>query len=282
MNLPKVSIGMPVYNGELFIGRALESLLTQTFSDFELIIADNASTDDTEEICREFAARDSRIRYVRHNENCGPFQNFQYVLEEAVGEYFMWAAADDTRDSDFLSLALLIFERDKDCGLVFCDYRQLNFETGRLVNMGVGTFNSAKSIKKYLMRLLAPSPSLIYGLHRTSTLLQIPLRNYDYFDVHLTHWYAIHSVVKIIPLPLYVAGVSGPTTPDGRRIPYSLTSERIDPSTFYREERKMLFENFRLPVALFYYCLLRYLFFRNVRNENKKIKVEKKRVTNYV
>ena len=280
MNMPKVSIGMPVYNSELFIREALESMLAQTFNDFELIIADNASTDDTEVICREYAARDSRIRYVRHSENCGPLRNFQYVLDEAVGEYFMWAAADDTRDNEFLSLALMVFERDNDCGLVFCEHRQLNFETGKFLNIYVGMFNSAKSIKKYLMRLLASSPSLIYGLHRISTLRQIPLRNYDYFDVHLTHWYAIHSVVKIIPLPLYVEGVGGKLASDGRRIPYSLTGDKMDPSTFFREERKMLFENYPFPIALAYYCLMRYFFFRNVRSANKRIEAEKVKLNN--
>ena len=91
----QVSIGMPVYNGERFIREALDSLLAQTFTDFELIISDNASTDGTEAICREYAARDPRIRYVRQSENRGAAANFQFVLNEAVGEYFMWAAHDD-------------------------------------------------------------------------------------------------------------------------------------------------------------------------------------------
>lgn len=102
--LPKISIGMPVYNGEKFIREALDSLLTQTFTGFELVISDNASTDGTEAICREYAAHDPRIRYVRQSENRGPSANFQFVLDEAVGEYFMWAACDDTRSPDFLEV----------------------------------------------------------------------------------------------------------------------------------------------------------------------------------
>jgi glycosyltransferase involved in cell wall biosynthesis len=100
----KVSIGMPVYNGEKFIREAFDSLLTQTFTDFELIISDNASTDATEAICREYAACDPRIRYVRQSQNRGPAANFKFVLDEAVGEYFMWAACDDTRSPDFLEV----------------------------------------------------------------------------------------------------------------------------------------------------------------------------------
>jgi glycosyltransferase involved in cell wall biosynthesis len=103
-HMPKASIGMPVYNGEKSIRAALDSVLAQTFTDFELIISDNASTDGTAAICREYGARDRRIRYVRQRENRGPAANFKYVLDEAVGEYFMWAACDDTRSPDFLEV----------------------------------------------------------------------------------------------------------------------------------------------------------------------------------
>ena len=102
--VPKVSIGMPVYNGEQFIRCALDSLLEQSFPDFELIISDNASTDGTEEICREYAARDQRINYVRQPLNLGAYANFKFVLDEAHGEYFMWAACDDIRSADFIEL----------------------------------------------------------------------------------------------------------------------------------------------------------------------------------
>lgn len=102
--VPRVSIGMPVFNGEQFIRSALDSLLGQSFHDFELIISDNASTDGTERICCEYAARDQRINYVRQPTNLGAAANFKFVLDEARGEYFMWAACDDTRSPDFIEL----------------------------------------------------------------------------------------------------------------------------------------------------------------------------------
>jgi glycosyltransferase involved in cell wall biosynthesis len=89
---------MPVHNGADYIEEAVDSLLGQSFVDYELIISDNASTDETGSICRDYAARDPRIRYVRQSDNRGPTANFQYVLDEAIGEYFMWAAADDVWD----------------------------------------------------------------------------------------------------------------------------------------------------------------------------------------
>ena len=93
---------MPVYNGEKFIREALDSLLAQTFTDFELIISDNASTDGTESICREYAEKDARIRYVRQIENKGAIANFKFVLDEAKAEYFMWAAHDDMWGENFI------------------------------------------------------------------------------------------------------------------------------------------------------------------------------------
>ncbi|WP_297762034.1 glycosyltransferase [Thermosynechococcus sp.] len=99
---PSVSIGMPVYNGAGFSRQALDSILAQTYPHFELIISDNASTDDTAEICQEYASRDSRIRYVRQEKNIGAACNFRYVLDAATHDRFIWAAADDWWDQDRL------------------------------------------------------------------------------------------------------------------------------------------------------------------------------------
>ena len=92
---PRVSIGLPVYNGQAYLGHAVESLLGQTYRDFELIVSDNASTDGTEAICRTFAKRDGRVRYVRQAHNVGAAENFNRTAELACGEYFRWAAHDD-------------------------------------------------------------------------------------------------------------------------------------------------------------------------------------------
>src|SRR6185295_20414870 len=92
---PRVSIGLPVFNGEQLLRQAVDSLLAQTFSDFELVISDNGSTDGTEAICREYAARDSRIRYLREPENRGGSWNFSRLPPLARGEYFRWSCHDD-------------------------------------------------------------------------------------------------------------------------------------------------------------------------------------------
>ena len=92
---PAISVGMPVFNGERYIAQSIQSVLDQTFTDFELIISDNASTDRTEEICRDFANVDSRIRYIRNADNIGAAKNYNQLVKLARGKYFRWSNADD-------------------------------------------------------------------------------------------------------------------------------------------------------------------------------------------
>jgi glycosyltransferase involved in cell wall biosynthesis len=107
-----VSIGMPVYNAEAFIRRAVESILAQSYPHFELIISDNASTDRTGEICQEYSARDHRIRYVRQKSNMGATANFKFVLDAAQHDRFIWAAADDWWDLGRLQLLVSALKGD--------------------------------------------------------------------------------------------------------------------------------------------------------------------------
>lgn len=94
-DVPAVSVGLPVYNGERYLAAAIESILAQTYGDFELLLCDNASTDATPEICRRYAAADPRVRYVRHPENLGAAENYNVAFRLARGRYFRWAAHDD-------------------------------------------------------------------------------------------------------------------------------------------------------------------------------------------
>jgi glycosyltransferase involved in cell wall biosynthesis len=102
-DMPIVSIGLPVYNGERTIGAAITAILSQSFADFELIVSDNASIDGTEIVCRSYAESDRRVRYIRQSNNLGAAENFKFVLSQARGRYYMWAAGDDLRTSDFLA-----------------------------------------------------------------------------------------------------------------------------------------------------------------------------------
>lgn len=111
MSPPRVSVGMPVYNGERYVQAALDTVLAQTFGDFELVISDNASTDATPDICREYAARDSRIRYSRNEENIGGARNHNRTIHLAAGRYFKWAHADDLCAPEFLARCVEVLEQ---------------------------------------------------------------------------------------------------------------------------------------------------------------------------
>lgn len=109
---PRVSIGMTVYNAARFVRETLDSLLAQDYPDFELVISDNASTDGSSEICREYASRDARIRYYRNDENIGAVRNWNRTLELARGEYFMWAADHDLYHPSYVQTCLRTLASD--------------------------------------------------------------------------------------------------------------------------------------------------------------------------
>jgi len=100
---PSLTIGLPVYDGSEFLEETLDSILAQTYTNYELIISDNASTDQTEEICCRYAANDDRVRYMRQKENIGACANFNFVFTESKGRYFKWAAADDLLEPEYLA-----------------------------------------------------------------------------------------------------------------------------------------------------------------------------------
>jgi O-antigen biosynthesis protein len=181
--MAKVTIGIPVYNGADTIHRALDCLLAQNFSDFELIISDNASTDGTQEICESYAARDSRVRYIRHAENLGASMNFRFALFEAHTPYFMWAAADDLWAPSFIARHLEVLEADP--GVVLSQSRVLFTRDGLPLNLSTGTYAlTADHLSNVVTYLTNPADnSRYYGLFRTEALKRVfPLRSFFSLD----------------------------------------------------------------------------------------------------
>ena len=121
-----VSIGLPVYNGENYLKQAIDSILCQTFTNFELIISDNASTDRTESICRAYAASDNRIHYVRNIENKGATWNFNRVFELSSGKYFKWISHDDVYKPEFIEKCLSFLELDSN--IILCSTRAVDID----------------------------------------------------------------------------------------------------------------------------------------------------------
>lgn len=111
--LPRVTIGLPVYNGEDFLEEAIGSIRAQTYEDFELVVSDNASTDRTREIVADHAAEDQRVRPVFREENLGPMKNFNGLVPLARGEFFQWMAHDDILAPTALERCVPVLEQDE-------------------------------------------------------------------------------------------------------------------------------------------------------------------------
>lgn len=188
----KITIGMPVYNGALFIREALDSLLAQSFTDFELIISDNCSNDETEKICRYYAANDKRIRYVRHELNRGALFNFNYVLREARFEYFMWAACDDRWSIDWIGSLLVEIKSKKSNIASFGRVIQID-ENSNILGSHSASRNKfnfhggllRKQIKFYFEFEGDGKANLFYSLFRTAELQRLNVNEYgkDYYVI---------------------------------------------------------------------------------------------------
>lgn len=117
--VPKVTLGLPVFNGADFIDQCLRSIFEQTFPDFELIVCDNGSTDKTCEIVEEWCRKDSRARLYRSTVNRGAAANFNWAFSLARGEFFKWCAADDLLEPTFLSSCVGALEANPDAVLAY-------------------------------------------------------------------------------------------------------------------------------------------------------------------
>lgn len=172
---PLVSIGLPVYNGEEYIERAIESLLNQTYTNIEVIISDNCSTDGTYKICLECLKKDNRIRLYRNSENVGACNNFMHVFELSSGEYFMWAAYDDLWDRNYLKTLVGLLERDMEASIAFCNIVGIDSENN-VIWKCPWTFSLPSRIRLFrLIKYICQNDFhrkavLIYGLMRTEAI----------------------------------------------------------------------------------------------------------------
>ena len=176
-----VSIGLPVYNGENFVAEAIQCVLSQTFTNWELIISDNASTDRTVSICREFAEKDDRIRIYENERNMGVSPNHNRVFQLSHSPYFMWIAHDDLIGAEFVESCIEVLETNDQAVVAFPKLVHVDSQ-GRPVRQQssdlsiLGSTPESRVIE--LMKLTAQSWDITwvqYGLIRRSVLQQTPL-----------------------------------------------------------------------------------------------------------
>lgn len=168
---------MPVFNGERYLAETLDSILVQTYTDFELIISDNASTDGTEEICRAYAARDHRIRYFRNGTNLGACRNFNRVFELSSGAYFKWAAHDDLCAPTFLERCVAVLDQDPAVVLCYSRARAIDEHGAVLLNYDSKPRASSPEPKERFYECICVDhpqitivPVMVFGVVRASAL----------------------------------------------------------------------------------------------------------------
>ena len=202
---PLVSIGLPVYNAEEYLESALDSILSQTFDDFELIISDNASTDRTPQIIERFLATDNRIRYYRNAENIGGANNHNRVFRIARGKYFRWAAHDDICSPTLIQECLSVLEARPDAVLCYTHTVEIDAKghtTGCVeITRGSAATPSAR-LKQLAYRNHKCEAS--YGLIRSDVLRTTHLEgSYTNSDRVLLCELAMHGEFAIVPQPLF-------------------------------------------------------------------------------
>lgn len=205
---PKVSIGLPIYNAERYLAEAIDSILAQTYTDFELIISDNASTDRTQEICLKYAQRDQRIRYHRNEKNMGGIPNHNLVFKLASGEYFKWAAHDDTIAPEFLASCVEALDQNPDAVLCMTKTRLIDEHGNPLRDIeykkttDADLPNPARRFRNFL--IFNMSGNFLYGLIRVRGMEQTLLHgNFTSADLVFLAELALYGKYHVVPEYLF-------------------------------------------------------------------------------
>lgn len=201
---PRVSVGLPVYNGENYLAQAIESVLAQTFQDFELVISDNASIDRTQEICESFATRDPRIRYFRQPVNRGAGFNYNFVFHESRGQYFKWLAHDDFIAPTWMSACVGVLEARPSLVLAYTHFIEVDGNSD-LLRVVSRTRAQDENESRRLWDMMEGHYTCeeVFGLIRSSVLSRTPLiQNYTDSDRTLLGELALYGKFGEVGQPL--------------------------------------------------------------------------------
>lgn len=202
---PRLTIGLPVYNGAELLAAAIDALLGQSYSDFELVISDNASTDSTADICRDYEARDSRVRYIRQPQNLGLVRNHNYLVGIARGELFKWASHDDLYASDYLKRCVEALDAHPGAVLAH-SWWVLVDPSGEPLQLFKNqvTAASPRAPERFRAMLFDGKGDWVYSVIRTAALRQTPLHaTYYGGERTLIAELALHGALWQVPDALY-------------------------------------------------------------------------------
>jgi glycosyltransferase involved in cell wall biosynthesis len=202
---PRLTIGLPVYNGEKYVAESLEALLGQSFTDFELIISDNASTDSTGDICRRYEKQDSRVRYFRQPRNIGLAPNHNFVAEQARGELFKWASNDDLYARDLLERCIDALDKYPDVVLAHSWTAKVD-DSGAVTEAFKYPLNTAspRAPERFRSLLFDSGGDDDYGVIRTEVLRRTAMKeSYHHADRTIIAELGLHGRFDQVPDWLY-------------------------------------------------------------------------------
>lgn len=243
---PLVTVGVPVYNGERYLARALDSLLAQTFVDFEIVICDNCSEDATAEISADYSDRDPRVRFHRNPENLGLVGNFNRAFELARGTYFKWATHDDWHACHSLELTVGALEARPDaslCGTGVSIIDEDGIEYDRWVPPGGLEQPEPYRRLHRLLWTLGHYPHEMFGLLRASALCRTSLmQNYLGSDRVMLAEMSLLGPFVYVPEPLHFYTVARRTAAPPPSVKYDPSNiERVQPRTW-----RLIYEHLRV------------------------------------
>jgi glycosyltransferase involved in cell wall biosynthesis len=203
--VPRLSIGLPVYNGDRYLKNALDALLGQSYEDFELIISDNASTDETPEICRRYERQDARVRYYRQPRNIGSSPNHNFVVAVARGELFKWASYDDLYSRDLLERCVEAL--DEHPSVVLAHSWTANIDSSDTV-IAASPYSLAtdepRASERFRSILFVSGGDDVYAVMRTSILRQVvPQDSYHHAENPLVAALSLYGPFHQVPDWLY-------------------------------------------------------------------------------
>ena len=209
MERPLLSVGIPVYNSEDCIGKAIESIQAQTYGNVEMVISDNCSTDRTREICLAYAAKDERIRYHRNDTDIGKEPNFLRVLQLARGDFFMWNCADDVRPPGSLEGLMVAMLRSPEAVMALGPVVAEAISSTRVMGkyMNLMKKNPSKRVREFVKGV--EHNAIQYGLYKTKVLERAYattdfMTNHYGHDYHLCLQMCLLGPVEYSPTPMIV------------------------------------------------------------------------------
>jgi glycosyltransferase involved in cell wall biosynthesis len=202
---PRLTLGLPVYNGERFLAESLDALLAQTFTDFELIISDNGSTDGTSTIARRYESIDPRVRYVHHPRNRGSSFNHNFVIEQARGELFKWVSHDDLYARDLLQRCVEALESRPEIALAHAWTAYIDDENRITETVDYPlTTDVPDAVERFRSVLYTQGGDDIYGVIRMSVLRTVaPYGSYHWSDRTFVAELALNGQFHNVPEFLY-------------------------------------------------------------------------------